>query len=372
MEKEWNDLLKRSVADNPFLTHQWLHCWWRAFGKGLRLHIVLCRDDKAECRPLLAIFPGYITCGVFPPIRRLRLLGSEVVTSDFLDVILSGDSEKEILMELLSALHGDGNYQLAELSDLREESPLMTSIESAPSSGWQVQDWPVRKFCPYLILPESPAAYLSGLSRGVRKNFQYYRRRLEKKGAFLEIIQREEDLSQGINDFSRLHRSRRSQKGDSGIFFSKAQRNFYAAVFERFFRAGWLELAFLNVAGERVAGVCQFSYGNAVYYYQTGYDVSWEKSSVGFVLNGMLIERAIEQGKSYYEFLRGEERYKIRLGAVQKHQLRDLYLTRGNLYGELYLALRRLHRSVRSSAKTLLNPFLGGRMLDGKLTHDDG
>lgn len=138
-------------------------------------------------------------------------------------------------------------------------------------------------------------------------------------------------------------------------------------VFDRFFRAGWLELAFLNVAGKRVAGVFQFNYGDAVYYYQTGYDVAWEKSSVGFVLNGLLIERAIRQGKSSYEFLRGAEEYKYRLGATHQRQLKDVYLTRGSLPGEMFLACRRLNRAGRSAAKVLLGAAFGARMTEPKV-----
>jgi len=138
-----------------------------------------------------------------------------------------------------------------------------------------------------------------------------------------------------------------------------AQKTFYHDVFGRLFDAGWLELAFLNVSGERVAGVCQFNYGDSSYYYQTGYDVAWEKSSVGFVLNGMLIERAIDQGKSFYEFLRGEEEYKYRLGATSNHHLRDVYLKNGSILGEIFLAKRRLVRAGKEKAKVILKPLLG-------------
>jgi hypothetical protein len=60
-------------------------------------------------------------------------------------------------------------------------------------------------------------------------------------------------------------------------------------VLRQFAASGWAELAFLKVAGERVSGVCQFDY-DAIYYYQTGYDVAWEKQC-RFCLSGLLIER---------------------------------------------------------------------------------
>lgn len=366
LETEWNDLLRRSAADNPFLTHQWLHSWWRTFGRNSRLHILVCRERSDAHGPLLGVFPGYVAFGRFPPVRRLRLLGSEVVTSDFLDVIVDRDRENEVLSTLLKALRHDKGFHIVELTDLREGSPLLTSWDCRADNGLGQQEWPSQKICPFAPLPQDPSEYFSGLRRTVRKNFQYYRRRLEAQGASLDIVLKEEDLAQGMADFSRLHRSRRNQKGESGVFASKAQNDFYSDVFKRFFRAGWFELAFLKVAEQRVAGVCQFNYGDIVYYYQTGYDVTWEKSSVGFVLNGLLMERAIRQGKSCFEFLRGEEAYKYRMGATHQRVLKDVYLTKGSVAGEMLLACRRLSGAGRACAKAFLRSAFGVRRPDGK------
>jgi CelD/BcsL family acetyltransferase involved in cellulose biosynthesis len=289
-----------------------------------------------------------------------------VVTSDFLDVIVPVGREEQVFSALLAGLRRDRSFHLVELTDLREGSLLRISGNPICHSGWCRREWTVEKICPSLPLPPDPAVYFSRLSRSVRKNFQYYRRRLENQGATLEIIREEEDLARALIDFSRLHGSRRRQKGQHGIFASEAQNAFYSDVLVRFFRAGWLELAFLNVAGVRVAGVCQFNYGDAVYYYQTGYDVSWEKSSVGFVLNGLLIERAILQGKSSYEFLRGAEEYKVRLGATHQSRLEDLYLLNGRLLGEMFVAYRRCSRAGRKVARELLDKALGSRMAGAK------
>lgn len=368
IEGLWNELLERSAANNPFLTHQWLNCWWKAFAGRARLHVLLCYEYTSSGKSLIGIFPGYVTIGgLCPPTRRLRLLGSEVVTSDFLDVIMARGREEEILRALLAEFRNSKDFHLVELTDLREDSPLLQTPGAKYESEWCLHDWPVNKLCPVISLPTTPADYFAVLSKSVRKNFQYYLRKLEAQGATLEVIHGKDDLTKGINDLSRLHNARRCQKNQSGIFSTAAQKAFYEDVFERFFDAGWLELAFLNVSGERVAGVCQFNYGDSSYYYQTGYDVTWEKSSVGFVLNGLLIERAIGQGKSFYEFLRGEEEYKYRFGATLNRRLRDIYLKNGNILGEMFLARRRLVRAGKEKAQVILQSFLGNRIAAGKV-----
>src|SRR5262245_4439579 len=40
---EWEDLYARCSASNPFVTHSWLSSWWRHYGRGRPLVLVLVR-----------------------------------------------------------------------------------------------------------------------------------------------------------------------------------------------------------------------------------------------------------------------------------------------------------------------------------------
>ena len=348
----WNGLLRRTAQNNPFLSHEWLYSWWLAFGGKAQLHVLLCTEGEE----LVGIFPGYVRRDSWlPPTRRLRLLGSEVVTSDFLDVIAAPERNHDVVQAVLAHLRHDESAHLLELTDIRADSPLL-AILGAPPFGidWRVQLWPTHKLCPFIALPAVWDEFLAGLSHSARKNFQYYNRRLQSQGASLEIVRTPEELPAALADFRRLHDCRRSQKEQAGIFATPSRRYFYSEALKRFAAAGWLEMAFLKVGGVRIAGVCQFDYGNAIYYYQTGYDVAWEKSSVGFVLNGLLIERAIAAGKASFEFLRGEEAYKYRLGAMRNRCLQDVYLKHDRFLGELFLARRKLTNGCKGLARRIL------------------
>ena len=185
------------------------------------------------------------------------------------------------------------------------------------------------------------------------------------------MIQREDDFAVAMDDFARLHNARRSQKNQPGIFDTVAQRNFYFDVFRRFLRSGALELSFLRVGDQRIAVICQFSSNQGIHYYQTGYDLSWEKSNVGFVLLVVMIERAVNQGRAFYELLRGQEDYKYRLGEVRERKLRDLYLTKGSLFGAIYFILRLINRKARKSTKSILRLISARRPADKVGTGSD-
>jgi len=53
-----------------------------------------------------------------------------------------------------------------------------------------------------------------------------------------------------------------------------------------------------------------FTSDDTVYFYQSGRAPRWEQESVGLVLMGLMIQRAIQQGYRAFDFLRGDDRYK--------------------------------------------------------------
>jgi len=71
-----------------------------------------------------------------------------------------------------------------------------------------------------------------------------------------------------------------------------------------------LWLTTLDVDGHPAAAWYGFTSGATVYFYQGGRDPRWERESVGLVLMGMMIQRAIQRGYRAFNFLRGDDRYK--------------------------------------------------------------
>ena len=71
----------------------------------------------------------------------------------------------------------------------------------------------------------------------------------------------------------------------------------------------------LKLGGKRTACVLCFCAGDESLLYNSGYDPSYSHFSVGLLSKALALQRAIEQGKTRFDFLRGHERYKYELGA---------------------------------------------------------
>jgi CelD/BcsL family acetyltransferase involved in cellulose biosynthesis len=103
-------------------------------------------------------------------------------------------------------------------------------------------------------------------------------------------------------------------------FLSDPQNEaFFRAITPELLDAGWLQLNFLTVNGERAAAYLNFDYHNEILVYNSGiYSEQYGHLSPGIVLLAYNIQHAIETGHTAFDFLQGDEEYKYRLGGQDK------------------------------------------------------
>jgi len=94
----------------------------------------------------------------------------------------------------------------------------------------------------------------------------------------------------------------------------------------RFAEQGWLKLFFLHIdhwlensfdlpmPTQPIAAMLIFDYDGVYNLYNSGYDPRYRQLSAGQVLTTLTIQHAVENQKTVYDFLRGDEEYKFRLG----------------------------------------------------------
>jgi CelD/BcsL family acetyltransferase involved in cellulose biosynthesis len=165
-------------------------------------------------------------------------------------------------------------------------------------------------------LPDRFDAFLAGLSKKERHEMRRKRRRFEESQGPPQLL---EGTPDPIGVFVAMHRLAPGRKGE----FMTAER-------EGFFR----DLAALPEArvdilagssGAPVAASLGFRDDAAFYLYNSAYDPAVAESSPGVVLLWTLFESVIGDGLSIFDFLKGDEAYKLRLGA----EARPLFVLEG-------------------------------------------
>jgi CelD/BcsL family acetyltransferase involved in cellulose biosynthesis len=90
-----------------------------------------------------------------------------------------------------------------------------------------------------------------------------------------------------------------------------------------------LWLSTLDLDGQPAAAWYGFASDDTVYFYQGGRDPRWERESVGLVLMGMMIRRAIERGYRAFNFLRGDDQYKQHWTSVRRETIETIVFRSG-------------------------------------------
>ena len=304
---EWNELLLRSATNVLFLTREWQRTWWRELGDG-DLCVVTLRDDAGVLQGIAPLFIYPTDSGR----TGMSFVGCKEV-SDYLDFVFARDHEETCYQALVDFLASadSPSWQVLSLCNIPETSPTFAQFDRlAQTRGWQVE----KRFedvAPIIKLPGTFDEYLAGLEGKERRELQ---RKLRRAGNEVHITFATDSgrLEQDMEDFLRLMVASMPTKA---TFMTPRMRQFFHAIARAMFDAGWLQLSFLDVHGERAASYMNFIYGDTVLVYNSGLDpYRYAALSPGQVLLGRLIEQAIGDGHRAFDFLQGNEEYKHKLG----------------------------------------------------------
>ena len=316
----WNSLLEESASHVPFLRYEYQHTWWQTLGGGewqqADLSIVAAHQD-GQLVGLAPLFASRNQQGE----DALLLLGS-IEVSDYLDVIARPRDLPAFfagLLPYLASLPGP-RWQVLDLNNLLDNSPSLPALAKAAGDlGWSYRQ-ECLQHSPFITLPGDWERYLAGVDKKQRHEISRKMRRLEESGQPVRwyILNDKAGLAAGIDSFMALM----SQEPQKAAFLTQPMRDFMKTVINCAFDADCLCLAFLEINGEKAAAYLNFDYLNRLWVYNSGVDRRFLDYSPGWVLLGYLLRWANENNYKEFDFMRGDEEYKYRFGAVDRFVVR--------------------------------------------------
>ena len=318
---EWNDLLEHSASHVPFLRFEYINTWWNTLGGGEwdhgELMVVTARSADGNLAGIAPLFYTHNLEGK----PALMLLGS-IEISDYLDVICSPENLDAFLSALLERLAETDvpAWQVLDFYNILENSPTLPSLKNAAERLGLGFTQERLQHCPYIPLPDDWETYLSGIDKKQRHEIRRKIRRVESAEVPLRwyIVEDAANLDDEIEAFIELM----GQDVEKQAFLTDVMRTQMRNAVRAAFYEGWLQLSFLEVGGEKAAGYLNFDYCNHIWVYNSGIDFKFGAYSPGWVLLGYLIQWAIENKKQAFDFMRGDEEYKYRFGAVDRSVMR--------------------------------------------------
>jgi CelD/BcsL family acetyltransferase involved in cellulose biosynthesis len=295
----WDALHAGSRLRAPFLSWTWQQHWTDAFAAGRRLDIRRVTDDDGE---LIAVLPLY----ELEP-GTLELIGGADV-SDYLDLLALAGHENDAWSALLSSRAAERARWI--LHAVPAASPTLQVVPALGGSCSLTATIEREERCPVLSLPSSWDAYLASLSGKHRHELTRKIRRFEREvpDGRVVSVHTAGDVGARLGDFLTLHRASRAGKAK---FMDARMETFFRAVIPALAERDGVRLWLLEAGGEPIASFICLEWDDTVGLYNSGFAPGRASLSPGLVLLSHVIRDAIGRGRPRFDFLRGEERYKL-------------------------------------------------------------
>lgn len=321
LKTEWNELLAQSGVHVPFLRYEYLETWWQTRGGGewpqdARLAIITGREEGR----LVGIAPLFEA--EWEGIPTLLLVGS-IEISDYLDLIGRSEDLPRFTTALLAFLTQEpalSAWKRLDLYNVLETSTVLGALQNAAQgAGMSYAQEPFRPALT-IPLPGDWEAYLAGIDKKQRHEIRRKMRRAYEgeRPVRWYFVEDPSTLESEIDAFLALM----SQDEEKARFLTPPMRENFRNTMRCAFEAGCLHLSFLEIDGHKAAAYLSMDYLNQLWVYNSGIDGSFNEYSPGWVLLGELLRWANENKRSAFDFMRGDEDYKIRFGAQKRDVMR--------------------------------------------------
>jgi CelD/BcsL family acetyltransferase involved in cellulose biosynthesis len=284
---------------SPFVLPSWMMVWWQHFGNGFETHLAAVRNGSS----VIGVAPLKIQGDT------ASFLGSDNVC-DYEDLVSIPGREADVFAAVLDSLKQRGVKRL-DLGLLRPDSLVVTRFAGfAAAAGASVTTVP-EDVSAEMDLPVTFDAYLEMLNTKQRHEVRRKIRRLEEAGRIDYQLLKGDGA---LDSFMGLFALARDEKAH---FMTPEMESFFRDLAAGMSGAGLLRLGKLDFDGKTVAMIMAFDYNDTVYLYNSGFDPQYDSLSVGLLSKVFCIRESIQQGKKRFEFLKGNEIYKQRLGGKE-------------------------------------------------------
>jgi CelD/BcsL family acetyltransferase involved in cellulose biosynthesis len=241
-------------------------------------------------------------------------------------------------------------WQYIDLNDIPENSRTLNTISQMSNEVKLAHP------CPYASLPKSYETFMKGPNgkkrfTDVSRHFKSLQKSFELQVSDCSGV---ESFSEGMESLFRLHQRRWTARGLSGAFASPRFRSFHLDVAESFAKKDWLGLFLLKLSGNPAAALYGFKYNSKYYLYLTGFSPKYAKYGVGNVLIASVIRECIDDGLVEFDFMRGDESYKIRWSSTIRWN-RQAIITEPNSLSRMRYWILRKYWNRGKELKSLLN-----------------
>lgn len=328
LREAWEELQARHAPANVFLSYPWARAWWRHFGAGGRL-LVLVIEEAGRVE---GIVPWCVRRFSRPltPFRRIQFLGTGL--SDRLDFLVPPDRPGLVAQAFDFLRREKVAWDVIDLREVPAGSPgLEELLDGARAGGFRHRGLDDSS-CPYLpITSDWEVFFQERFGSNMRRNIRRRSRRLlEGDGMELLVL---DALPEGADTLRRLAEVPLQDEYDGrprwSVFAEPDKRAFFAEISDSFAARGWLRLGLLQRGAQIASFRYGFECGSTYLDYCTGYDRGLAPRAPGLVVLAALAQDVFRRRLREMDLLRGTEEWKREWTDQVRRQRRALVFRKG-------------------------------------------
>lgn len=340
----WDALYATQKLHNPFLSWAWLDLWLKHFSAQEQWLIVVAEQEGR----LIGAAPLYYIG------RDLHFIGDPML-SDYMDFLTDPAHEASAVNALFN--------QIKTLSWRRvvlkrfHDGDMRTSLvcDAAKATGLTACR---RINCesPYVQFSQDWDGYYKSLSKKLRKDLRLTMNKLEAMGRIKFDTASIDGVDTAMQSLKRFHQGRQEQKVGTSLFEDETIYAFLTDVANQ----DWGDVSTISLDGRVISVVFGLHGDDRFFYWIPSFDEAYFQYSLGKHHLKYLVERSCNSGLKKFDFLIGDEDYKMRwaTGTLPNY---EVTVFRSGLSALLYtvkISLRQKLKAMKNNSRLLSKLWL--------------
>ncbi|MCI5123133.1 MAG: GNAT family N-acetyltransferase [Candidatus Electrothrix sp. AR5] len=355
LQDSWNTLVEKSSLKSIFVRHEWIRCWWDAYGQDNQLLVLLFKEEGA----LKAIAPLMISTELFRnqfSVRKVSLIENDETPHSGLIIGISCDIN-QVLDSLLKYFRTcKESWDILSLRKIHEDSQLLESFPRLATENKETLLVKPSLRSPVLYMNTDWESFYTATSQRFKKKLRYDRNKLKRSGKVdVQLFNTPEQIGEVIEQvFAAGRRSWKEAIGNS-IGTTPQNRLFFSKLPHALTQGeNGVLLWTLSLDDTIISFEYHIRQGERVYALRGEFDEEYQKSSPGAVLDGEVVQQLFEQGIRAYDMCGdATNQYKLRW-TTDVEPYREVTLFNRNIRGTFLAFLEKRIVPVAKRLKRLL------------------
>lgn len=297
--QQWDRLVKESGVGGVFLSHAWIHSWWKHFGHDHELLFVTAEKDDR----IVAFAPLMVDSK-----KTVRFIGD--LNGDYLGFVIPGQDEL-ILTGFFNELRSvKSRWRVLHLRNIVREDESIRRLKGA-SSRCGLYLWNnYTSTAPYLPLRGNENAVNALWDK---YSFRRSQKQLEAQGRLsFQVFKSESEAAEYWLLLAKQNLLRSKQRGIRSQFENSNYLSFLREIFASDPEGEHIHFSALFLNDKPVAMHFGIICWGRLMWYKASFDTSIEKGSPGVALIKNLVNWAQKMGLEEFDFTIGDEAFKDR------------------------------------------------------------